>query len=93
MYYNLAFLSIKKNTYEWYAKRVYKINDDAQYNPADKLSAYQKAAEWGDKIPIGILYKIDKETYEDKSGINKLPPLVDENIESIDITNILNDFV
>lgn len=37
----------KKNTYEWYAKRIYKVNDDASYNPKDKLAAYQKASEWG----------------------------------------------
>ncbi len=40
----------KINTYEWYAKRVYKVSGDAAYNPADKLSAYQKAAEWGERI-------------------------------------------
>lgn len=83
----------KKNTYEWYAKRIYKINDDPGYNAADKMAAYGKAAEWGDRIPIGIIYKVDKETYEDKSGLNRIPPLVDEDAEHVDITGILNQFI
>ncbi|MDP3789252.1 MAG: 2-oxoacid:ferredoxin oxidoreductase subunit beta [Candidatus Omnitrophota bacterium] len=83
----------KKNTYEWYMKRIYKANDDAGYNPQDKMSAYQKAAEWGDRIPIGIIYKADKATYEEKSGIAKRPPLAEANIENIDIADALKEFV
>jgi 2-oxoglutarate ferredoxin oxidoreductase subunit beta len=83
----------KKNTYEWYSKRVYKINEDPSYNPADLIAAFKKATEWGERIPIGIIYQTEKETYEDKSGINKRPPLIDENIDNIDISDILKDFV
>jgi 2-oxoglutarate ferredoxin oxidoreductase subunit beta len=83
----------KKNTYEWYSKRVYKVNEDSSYNPQDKFAAFKKACEWGDRIPIGIIYQTEKETYEDKSGINKRPPLVEENIENIDISIALKDFV
>lgn len=83
----------KKNTYEWYSKRVYKVNEDPSYNPQDKIAAFQKASEWEDRIPIGIIYQTEKETYEDKSGINKKPPLVDEDIENIDISTCLKDFV
>lgn len=82
----------KKNTYDWYAKRIYKVNDVSQYNPLDKISAMQKSEEWGDKIPIGIVYKEDKETYEDKSGINKINPIVEENIDEIDIQGILEEY-
>jgi len=44
----------KTNTYEWYSKRVYKL--DESYKPADLCAAFQKSLEWGDRIPIGILY-------------------------------------
>lgn len=84
----------RKNTYEWYAKRVYKVNDDTSYNPRDKMKAYEKAAEWEERIPIGIIYQTDiKPTYEEKSGLTKKAPLVDEPIENIDIGGILKDFV
>jgi len=83
----------KKNTYEWYSKRIYKINEDPSYNPRDIALAFQKTSEWEDKIPIGIIYQIEKETYEDKSGVNKRGPLAEENIENIDISAALKDFV
>ncbi|MDP2942358.1 MAG: 2-oxoacid:ferredoxin oxidoreductase subunit beta [Candidatus Omnitrophota bacterium] len=82
----------KKNTYEWYSKRIYKVNDDPSYNPNDRIAAFEKATEWGDRIPIGIIYRAEKETYEDKSGIGARPPLVEENIDDIDIRDVLKDF-
>ena len=82
----------KVNTYEWYSKRIYKINDDPAYNPQDKALAYQKAAQWGERIPIGVIYKADKQAYAERSGIDKMPPLIEENIEDIDINSILKDF-
>lgn len=82
----------KKNTYEWYTQRVYKVNDDSSYNPEDKMAAYWKAHEWEDKIPIGIIYRTEKETYEEKRGLRQRAPLVEEQIEDIDITSILSEF-
>ncbi|MFA6384289.1 MAG: thiamine pyrophosphate-dependent enzyme [Candidatus Omnitrophota bacterium] len=57
----------KINTYEWYSKRVYKLDD--AYNASDLASAFQKSLEWGDRIPIGILYNVLKQTYEQKANL------------------------
>lgn len=83
----------RKNTFEWYSKRVYKLNDDSSYNPEDKMAAYEKAHEWGDRIPIGIIYKAEKETYEEKRGLSQRIPLVEEQIENIDVTSVLSEFM
>jgi 2-oxoglutarate ferredoxin oxidoreductase subunit beta len=45
------------NTFKWYTGRVYHVDDDAGYDPSDMLKAFQKAQEWGERIPIGIIYK------------------------------------
>lgn len=82
----------KKNTYQWYAQRVYKVNEDPTYNPMDKIVAYQKAMEWDEKIPIGIIYKTDKKTYDERSGLVHRMPLVEEPIDNIDIQSVLNEF-
>lgn len=82
----------KKNTYEWYAKRVYKVNEDPSYDLQDKFLAYQKAAQWGDKIPIGILYKKETQSYEEKTGINLRNPVIEEDISDIDISKLLSNF-
>ncbi|MBF0484077.1 MAG: 2-oxoacid:ferredoxin oxidoreductase subunit beta [Candidatus Omnitrophica bacterium] len=81
----------KKNTHEWYAKRVYKLDYKA-YDRSNKIMAYEKASEWGDKIPIGVIYQTARDTYEERRGLNKKPKLVDEDISNIDISGILKDF-
>ena len=39
----------------WYKDRVYKLSND--YDPTDRAVAMEKAMQWGDKMPIGVLYK------------------------------------
>ncbi len=54
----------KKNTYQWYKERIYKL-EDIGHDPYDITQAIQKATEWEDKIPIGIFYiNPDKPYYE-----------------------------
>lgn len=84
----------KQNTYEWYSKRVYKVNDDPNYHPEDRDTAVKKAAEWGERIPIGIVYRNEeKKSYEEKRGLLEKPALVEEDIAQIDIKPILKDFI
>lgn len=81
----------KKNTFAWYSERIYKL--DSAYDPCDKMAAFEKASEWGDKIPIGVIRKNDtKFSYEEKSGVNAMAPLVDQEIDGIDLTGILHEF-
>ena len=52
------------NTFNWYSERVYQIDEDSIYNASDRLQAFEKAQEWGDKIPIGLLYRNQRPTLE-----------------------------
>lgn len=52
----------KINTYQWYSKRVYKLKD---YNKKDINKAFIKAGEWGDKIPIGVIYENNRKTFRE----------------------------
>jgi 2-oxoglutarate ferredoxin oxidoreductase subunit beta len=52
------------NTFKWYSERVYQIDEDSIYNASDRLQAFEKAQEWGDKIPIGLLYRNQRPTLE-----------------------------
>jgi 2-oxoglutarate ferredoxin oxidoreductase subunit beta len=61
----------KVHTYEWYRKRIYKIE-----HPMEKREALDKSMEWGEKIPVGVFYEEQKETLEDREGVDGLP-LVD----------------
>jgi 2-oxoglutarate ferredoxin oxidoreductase subunit beta len=64
------------NTTEWYRPRLYKLNDDANYNPRDYQAALSKAREWGDRIPIGVFYVEERPTYEEQIPALARGPLV-----------------
>jgi 2-oxoglutarate ferredoxin oxidoreductase subunit beta len=46
----------KQNTYPWFRERVYRLEDKG-HDPADFHAAMDRALEWGEKIPIGLLYR------------------------------------
>lgn len=68
----------KINTYSWYSERVYKLGPD--YNPENRLEAFQKANEWGDKIPIGVIYRNNRPILEERIPVIKNKPLVKQHI-------------
>ncbi len=49
------------NTYDWFRERVYKLEEEPGYDPHDLNKAWEKAHEWGERIPIGLFY-VDDET-------------------------------
>ena len=53
------------NTYSWFKERVYTL-EDSGHNPEDKVLAFAKALEWGEKIPTGLFYKTQLPTYEEE---------------------------
>ena len=69
------------NTYPWFKKRVYKLEDEAGYDPTDSEAAFRKAFEWGDRIPLGLLYKDDQSTYEESEPALQKGPLVKQPLE------------
>jgi 2-oxoglutarate/2-oxoacid ferredoxin oxidoreductase subunit beta len=64
----------KLNTFDWFRQRVYKL-EGAGHDPTNIVAAWQRALEWGDKIPIGLFYKTDKPTYEELEEVLAAGPL------------------
>ena len=46
----------KVNTFKWYKDRCYRMEG---HDPSDWSAAMEKAMEFGDKIPIGVIYRHD----------------------------------
>ncbi|MBI5103202.1 MAG: 2-oxoacid:ferredoxin oxidoreductase subunit beta [Nitrospirae bacterium] len=69
----------KINTYEWYKQRVYNIGPD--HNPNDRMAAFGRALEWGDRIPTGVIYKNDRPIYEERNPVVRERPLVSMKFE------------
>lgn len=79
----------KLNTYEYFTKKCYKL--DENYQPNDKMAAIAKAQEWASGIPIGVFYKEEKPTYEDGTPQLKAGPLVKQPLTR-DLSAMLAEF-
>ena len=80
------------NTFKWYADRVYRIDADLSYNAEDRLNAFIKAQEWGDKIPIGIIYRHQRPALEEQIPAIANQPLVAQQTDPKVFTELLENF-
>ena len=61
------------NTYEWYRNRCYHL--EAGYDPEDRLGAFERAMEFGDRIPLGVLYRNKRYSFEEGMPVLKAGPV------------------
>jgi len=80
----------KINTFEWYKQRVYYI--EPEYNPENRIEAFKKALEWGDRIPLGIIYRNKRPTLEERIPIIKDKPLIRQGFDLSKIGTTLKEF-
>jgi 2-oxoglutarate ferredoxin oxidoreductase subunit beta len=80
----------KINTYEWYKQRVYHV--EPEYNPEDRIEAFKKALEWGERIPTGIIYKNHRPVLEERVPVIKDNPLVRQTFDQSRLETALKEF-
>ena len=80
-----------KHTYQWYEEKVYTL--DNKYDPYDKTAAYNKAEEWGDRIPLGVLYKKQRPTFEQLQDVIKAKPLIAQKTDPSVIEPLVDEFL
>jgi 2-oxoglutarate ferredoxin oxidoreductase subunit beta len=79
------------NTYQWYQTRVYQVEQEPGYDPENDLWAYRKAKEWGERIPIGVIFKRSRPLLEEAHPVLRAGPLVRQQPER-PIRELLADF-
>jgi len=82
-----------KNTFSWYRERVYKPENEANYDPGNKASALDKAQEWGERIPIGVVYQKELPLFEEQLPALSKGPLVRQEIEPGRVQRLLDEFL
>ena len=80
------------NTFKWYSERVYEIDGDSLYDPSDRKIAFQKAQEWGAKIPIGVIYKNQRPTLEEQIPAISEQTLVTQHINPETFSELFDIF-
>ena len=81
----------KVNTFAWYKKRCYTLSDE--YDATDWQAAMQTAVEWGDKIPLGIIYRNPRTSFEKRFSVLEHGPLVGRDTDLGELKKILEKFV
>jgi 2-oxoglutarate ferredoxin oxidoreductase subunit beta len=82
-----------QNTYEWYQKRVYKLGQEKEYDPADRMSAFARALEWDERIPIGVIYRKERPVYEKQLHALKEMPLVRQKLDPLQFEELLDELL
>ncbi len=78
------------NTYEWYSQRVYHV--EPEHNPEDRIQAFKKTLEWGDHIPIGIIYRNNRQILEKRIPAIKDKPLVRQAFNPLKLKTTMEAF-
>jgi len=81
----------RQNTNEWYRQKTYKLGQD--YDPTDRLAAFAKGLEWGERIPLGVIYKNERPVYEEQIAALKETPLVKQELNPLQFEELLNEFL
>ena len=81
-----------KNTFKWYRERVYKLDEEKGYSPSDKKQALEKTQEWGERIPIGIIYEQKRPTFEDRLPALEKGSLVKQKLSPASVRELVKGF-
>jgi len=80
----------KVNTFAWYDKKCYELPDD--YDPMNWEDAFKKASEWGDKIPIGIIYRNERKSYDSHISVLNDGPLIERKTNMNTLREIMEEY-
>lgn len=77
------------NTSSWYTEHMKKLDDT--WDPTNKEKAIQITGSWDNGIPVGIIYKEERPTLEEKYGLMEKVSLVDQ-VKQYDVKELLKEF-
>ncbi|HEY3298816.1 MAG TPA: thiamine pyrophosphate-dependent enzyme [Armatimonadota bacterium] len=80
----------KINTHAWYRERCYEL--PRGYDPTDWETAMKTAEEWGNSIPVGVIYKNDRPAYEDRCPALTAGPLVGQEVDRSSLAKIIDTY-
>jgi len=69
----------KVNTFAWYRERCREV--PPSHDPHDRAAALELASEWGETIPVGVIYENDRPPFEDRIAALSPGPLVGRSLD------------
>ena len=81
----------KVNTFAWYKQRCRPLPED--YDPTDWETALKTAYQWGDHIPVGVIYRDDSlKSLENRLLGLKKGPLVGQGVDARALEAVMESF-
>jgi 2-oxoglutarate ferredoxin oxidoreductase subunit beta len=80
------------NTYQFYQNHLYKLEDDLEYDPSNRIEAFRKSLEWGEKIPIGLFYSNQRPVFEEGQPALRGLPLVRQKLDPLQVERLLEEY-
>jgi 2-oxoglutarate ferredoxin oxidoreductase subunit beta len=78
------------NTFSWYQERCEPL--PASYDTTDWETAIRKAQEWGDEIPVGVIYKNARLPFEQYFSVLGEGPLVGREVDTGKLRQIMDAY-
>ena len=82
----------KINTYQFYRSRIYDLDQEEGYGRRNREAAWARSFEWGERIPIGIFYQVDRPTLADTYGDLLKTPLVKQEYDKSVVAQLVDRF-
>jgi 2-oxoglutarate ferredoxin oxidoreductase subunit beta len=82
----------KINTYQYYQNKVYELSE-AGHDSSDWQKAMIVGHEWGEKIPLGVVYQDAREDYLDDLPQEKGKALVNRPVVKRSIKKLVSEFI
>ena len=71
---------------------MYKL-EETDYDPSNYEKAMKKANEFDSKVPIGVIYQVERPRFDQKYSKLHKGPLVIEPIDAIDVAPLFEDHI
>ncbi len=65
---------------------------ESGYDPRNRVDAFRRALEWGERIPLGVIYRNDRPTLEERFPVIRETPLVQQGFDISKIAATLAEF-
>ena len=80
----------KVNTLSWYKERCEPL--PSSYDATDWTKAMGTAYEWGDRIPVGIIYKNNRPSFGERLPVLQQGALVDRDVNMTMVKQVMNGY-
>jgi 2-oxoglutarate ferredoxin oxidoreductase subunit beta len=81
----------KVNTFAWYKSRCSELPES--YDPTDWEAAIKTAHEWGEKIPVGVIYRNNRIPFEEHFSVLEQGPLVGREVDKTELQKFMQHFL